>query len=197
MNLAKFITNLYESGHLTLDFEIEDNQEGAREAIRQVDQQQRLHWPYQAPELNEDICLWAFETLQLFVYAYVDSNFNSDEIKQNIRKLERNDFNTEDHYSVDLAFSYLIDLYELIKIRNASDPLAEIIHSQAKAWPLSLVGIEDVEIELDDKVFHHPALQAVLCDRIYEYRRFRWAKIPLLQQRMSEISGQRKDLQLI
>src|SRR5262249_13871359 len=48
------------------------------------------------------------------------------------------------HYSVDLVFQYLPDLFQLAHGAAQDDPLLEILKHWSAQWPLSSVGIADI-----------------------------------------------------
>jgi hypothetical protein len=70
------------------------------------------------------------------------------------------------HYSVDLTFRYLPDLYKLARSASQQDVLLTHLARWAVDWPLSSVGMAGVEpVELDDWV-NDPCLLGLYVDRV-------------------------------
>ena len=74
------------------------------------------------------------------------------------------------HYSVDLSFRFLPDLLRLARSEAEGDPLLRHIRQWAAAWPLSSVGIPDLELGSIEPIVEHPCLLSIYCDRIIALR---------------------------
>ena len=73
-------------------------------------------------------------------------------------------------YSVDLAFSYLIDVISLARGIAPGDPLVHGLLGLARAWPLSSVGVRDVgPVDISDFVENASLLQLYV-DRIIQHK---------------------------
>lgn len=70
------------------------------------------------------------------------------------------------HYSVDLIFQFLTDLYRMAWRTAPGDPLVGILGGWANQWPLSSVGIEGAEPASLDGIVEHAGLLQSYVDRI-------------------------------
>ncbi len=70
------------------------------------------------------------------------------------------------HVSVDLTFRFLPDLYRLAKAASEGDPLCERLRGWAGEWPLSSVGMPDVNPADINDVCEHSGLLLRYVDRI-------------------------------
>jgi hypothetical protein len=74
------------------------------------------------------------------------------------------------HVSVDLTFRFLPDLYRLAHATSPDDPLCERLRTWAAEWPLSSVGVADVNPPHIDDVLEHAGLRTLYVDRIIARR---------------------------
>jgi hypothetical protein len=81
------------------------------------------------------------------------------------------------HYSADLAWRFLPDLWELA--RSHAPPLLEALASIGAAWPLSSVGAPLSESPEPGAWFAHPCLRRLYLDRIF--RRQAWDRLAAAQ----------------
>lgn len=70
------------------------------------------------------------------------------------------------HYSVDLTFRLLPDLYARAKAASRDDPFLNHIEQWANDWPLSSVGIAGVASEDIDELLRDDSLRILYVDRI-------------------------------
>lgn len=70
------------------------------------------------------------------------------------------------HYSVDLVFRFLPDLYRLARSASSEDPLCEQLRRWADAWPLSSVGMRDANPADVGPILEHRGLLKLYVDRI-------------------------------
>jgi len=74
------------------------------------------------------------------------------------------------HYSVDLCFRFLPDVMRLARGVAEADPLLEYLPHWAADWPLSSVGVPNVESPSIETIVNHPCLLGVYRDRIIARR---------------------------
>jgi hypothetical protein len=74
------------------------------------------------------------------------------------------------HYSIDLTFRYLPDLERLARSSSQNDPHLEHLRSWARQWPLSSVGMRDIEPADASPVLDNACLLSLYVDRALEHR---------------------------
>jgi hypothetical protein len=74
------------------------------------------------------------------------------------------------HYSVDLAFRWLPDVWRLARVVAETDPLLECLAIWAAQWPLSSVGMTEVTPSDLDAIAGNPCLLRLYVDRILARR---------------------------
>lgn len=69
-------------------------------------------------------------------------------------------------YSVDLTFRFLSDLEKFARSASEKDPLVDCLRQWASDWPLSSVGMAEVEEVKLEGFIEHPGLRQLYVDRI-------------------------------
>jgi hypothetical protein len=139
--------------------------------LEQLDQTSRMELAGTPPELDLAAGIWAlcqiYRSCQFLVHREVDPQ----EVAS--RLAEPCPSTGSSHsvcYSVDLAFSYLIDVISLARGIAPGDPLVHGLLSLARAWPLSSVGVRDVDpIDISDFV-ENASLMQLYVDRIIQHK---------------------------
>ncbi len=132
--------------------------------IESIESTYRFQLPADLPELNVAAAIWACKQViraaQLSVYRELGEDF----IKQGLEWIPswlpnsassvktQETFTSvfatlpEHHYSVDLFFRFLPDLFRLTQVASPSDPLLAYLQQWATIWPLSGNGISGVTV---------------------------------------------------
>jgi hypothetical protein len=177
MGLSAFVHSLTDSGRVVVDpFEpviVADEQASVAELLCAWDTLVRQEFPGPAPPLAIGAASWAAEQFyrvcQFAVYRDLDAQI----IAATLATPCPETLSAASVYSVDLVFRFLPDLQRLVKARAAADPLVDSLNRCAEQWPLSSVGIRDIE-QFDaavlDVVREHPGLWRLYIDRVIERR---------------------------
>jgi hypothetical protein len=168
--LIDFLRELSEHGRIRLPTpSIQDSATDARgveQLLADWDSSWVLEFPGDAPPLFRPAARWAAEQLYRACQLAVFRDFSADDVKAAFA----NDCPTCDsasqHYSVDLVFRYLPDLYRIARARAEDDPLCEGLREWARRWPLSSVGMVGVTVDDVAAVTSHPGLLQLYVDRI-------------------------------
>lgn len=174
MKLSTFLTDLFETGKVTIGNEIEASTPLEIETTLGILQEYYRYdsWfmPSKQPDFEPNAALWAaqfvYQTIHLAILRHIDA--------QTVGQL-LTDFEgattPETMYAVDLSFRYLPELLALAKGLAPSDTLVDILKTRLQRWSFSAVGIE-----MEDKgktmntdiIALHPSLQLAYVDRIIQ-----------------------------
>ena len=124
---------------------------------------------HHAPSMIMDAALdgasWLYQGCQLFV----DRSRTPEAFAAAVRVgSERWPSEPEALYSVDLALSFLPDLHQHARQHATADPLMAVLNQLAVQWPLSSVGIPELEISWDQIVpwWDDLSLRQLYVDRV-------------------------------
>ncbi|HVW35773.1 MAG TPA: hypothetical protein VHB99_00660 [Pirellulales bacterium] len=98
------------------------------------------------------------------------------------------------HVSVDQVFRFLPDLYRLAHAASPDDPLCERLGNWAAEWPLSSVGIANVNPRNIDDVLDHAGLRTLYVDRIIARRDRSRLSEPRVRQAVLAAVGNYREL---
>jgi hypothetical protein len=98
------------------------------------------------------------------------------------------------HVSVDLVFCFLPDLYRLAHAASPGDPLCERLRTWAAEWPLSSIGMADVNPPHIDDVLEHAGLRTRYVDRIIARRDRSRLSEPRVRQAVLAALGNYREL---
>lgn len=193
MSLSTFVCELFETGRVRVaspgllpdDPPADANSSGtftsstdSRDAdSREVDDRlvaferdYRRELPGEAPAFSLAAARWGtrmlFHVCQFLVHRDADAKLVSETLSAACPEPA----NPTTHYSVDLALRFLPDAARLARGVNPSDPLVEQLQLLARHWPLSSVGMRDVEPVSLAGIVEHPCLLAMVVDRVIAAR---------------------------
>ena len=173
MGLASFLNQLFEHGRVIVppfDVAIEqDDVVAMRAALVEAETIWRNQIPHKAPLFDLDAAQWAatqfFHACRFVVYR--------EEPEEAIRKklsepcpVSPTSGGASTHYSVDVTYRFLPDLIKLATRQAEGDPLIERLCQWARDWPLSSVGVREIEIESVDDFASDACLLALYADRV-------------------------------
>lgn len=98
------------------------------------------------------------------------------------------------HVSVDQVFRFLPDLYRLAHAASPGDPLCERLRTWAAEWPLSSIGMADVNPPHIDDVLEHAGLRTRYVDRIIARRDHSRLSEPRVRQAVLAAVGNYREL---
>lgn len=220
MSIAQIIDALAESGELLLPApthrdpseaaaiaERERDAPALRDRLAALDAACRLEAPGIAPAFDAEAAQWAAtmfcQACQFTVYRDADAETVAKALAppplgrhgdpgDRVRAASL-------HWSIDLVFRYLPDLYRLARGLSEADPLVAQLARWARAWPLSAVGIKTVANgaseasasandqatddandqagvrDAIDEVLGHPCLAVIYVDRVIAQKD--WARL--------------------
>lgn len=179
--MNRFIQKLLTEGVATTG---ELRWDGAEDAIAAIDDATRRDAPGRLPVVDLDAAKWAFCQLHAASRLSVDRSIRESELGRElseasiligevrVRPTPPSGPGPGVAYSVDLAFRYLPDLHRLVERRLRDDPLLREIRHLTREWPLSSIGVPDVEVPRErlDTLRRDPALRRVYIDRVIDRR---------------------------
>lgn len=169
MNYDQFLRSLFEDGRVRLpDTRLisDDDLMAGREPIVTFERHYRMEIPGEPPGLVIDAAEWAARNFFWACQAAVFRELGEDAIRSELSTLCPRSINAAAHYSVDLVFRFLPDLTKFAASAAENDPLVKYLQQWARDWPLSSVGLANVE-PIDISGFaNHASLISLYADRI-------------------------------
>ena len=171
MEWGLFLSSLFEDGRLDVPAFAPLSPEDLADLPKQLEPYERvarLTFPDGVPSWDGTSGSWAAAMLlrgcQFAVYrdldeAAIEHQLGGDEPEATPAAI----------YSVDLCFRYLPDVLSFAKTVSEEDPLVQRLLIWARHWPLSSVGVPDVEIDQPERlagILSCPALRQTYVDRI-------------------------------
>jgi hypothetical protein len=193
MSAIDFVNQLHETGHLTVRLDsapLED----LRVAVEALDSAARLNLAFEAPALDVEAAGWALTQLyracQFLSYRHIETATVDTVLAMPCPKPA----SPEVCYSVDLAFRFLPDLIALAAGISHDDPLVINLRRLATEWPLSSVGVKDIENADVNMFFDNASLASLYVDRIIERKDTSRLNDPRVKERVQAALGAYPDL---
>jgi len=167
MSLARFVTELFESGRVMVltpqPIELEPEVDGLLLGAERI---VGMNLAGTAPAFSLPAAKWAalllYRACQFVVCRDVDSKVIEVALEEKCPEAH----SPETDYSVDLLFRYLPDVFRMTRALASGDPLLQTLLKLAREWPLSSVGIPDVGPIEASSFIGHPTLRQLYADRI-------------------------------
>jgi hypothetical protein len=145
----------------------------AEGVLIEFEQRFRLEMPGEAPALSMSAALWGAEMTYLACQCLAFREIDEAELNSRLSRPFVAPRNASVHYSVDLTFRMLPDLYQRARSASRNDPLVNRLLEWADAWPLSSVGIPETTRENApadrkqiDTILEDSSLRTLYIDRI-------------------------------
>jgi hypothetical protein len=174
LKISTFLTDLFETGQVTVGSEIEAINAFETGATLQILQKYYTHdsWhlPAKQPDFHPDAALWGAQFVYAAVHLTVLRHIDAEIVEQLLTDFTGGT-TPETLYSVDLTFRYLPELLFLAKGLAPSDSLVDVLKTRLQRWSFSAVGIDFGETEKPTNteiIATHPALRLAYVDRIIE-----------------------------
>lgn len=119
-----------------------------------------------APRLCEPTSVWATQRLFAACRFVVCRDLGEENIVQAMTIPAPKPRCPETDWSADLLFRHLPEVIRLARHLSANDPLVRELRGLAGAWPLSSVGIAELQVSDLDSFVGHAALRRLYVDRI-------------------------------
>src|SRR5262245_35056603 len=144
MSLPDFLTRLFEYGSVQVPRpeKIATREwETAREVLIEFERQYRLSLAGTPPAYDAEVGCRAAEALYRVCQCVVYRELNPQEVLPAAMLPPAGAAAAATHYSADLAFRFLPDVWRLARDASERDPLVACLSQLAARWPLSSVGI--------------------------------------------------------
>src|SRR5262245_212400 len=170
MSFAGFLSALFEHGRVKIAHPQEHvPSDEIAAAEQQLEERAALvasEFPGQPPAANLPVATWAalqmYRACQLAIYRELDAGAIDELLAPACPPAEP----ASRHWSADLAFVFLPDLIRQAQAAAANDPLVTRLREWAAYWPLSSVGVAQVEPRNVVEIAAHPGLLRHYVDRI-------------------------------
>lgn len=154
MPLAQFLSTLFEDGRVVVpelhDLSNDDLAHGT-DVLEKYMRVQRETFPGTPPEFDSPVGLWAATRLYRACQFAIYRDLGPEAIVQEIGELPAFPRTAPAHFNVDMTFRYLPDLHHFARTAAEDDPLVTILNGWAHDWPLSSVGMSNVDpVSIDE-----------------------------------------------
>ncbi len=171
MSLPKFIAALLDSGHVRAARPGQGESPHERDAtiklLAEFEQEWRLEMPGQAPDWNSAAAIWGatmfYRAAQAALYREVAEQILADALGSACPTAWEN---PSTHYSVDLTFRFLPELFQHAPTSSSAELLSGVMQNWANLWPLSSVGMKGVIPASLEPIAEHAGLLQFYVDRI-------------------------------
>lgn len=167
--LTEFVNDLFVHGRVRLTTDELPSDSDLSEACKTVarfEKPMRLDLPGTAPTLDEPALRWAlvafYQACQFQVYRHLGAT----SLAERFAEEPPRGSTAEAHYSVDLMFRFLPDLVKLARSGSPEDPLLVTLTGWCEAWPLSSVGVSDVNPPHCEPILADECLLRLYVDRL-------------------------------
>ncbi|MEM9941260.1 MAG: hypothetical protein AAF939_06685 [Planctomycetota bacterium] len=148
IDLIRFVNDLMSGGSLKMPrlkpWKVDELQQ-TEQVLVDLELDYRNSLPGLPPPFAADWAVWAsqalFRVVQFYTFREYPDREVIEELKNTSEVAPESGRDSSAHYSVDFLFRFIPDLWNLIRLRDGSDPLLLIVQQWAIQWPLSSVGI--------------------------------------------------------
>jgi hypothetical protein len=197
MSFSRFLTNLLDNGTVQVSKALEippAEKEESQRLLTEFERVFRLSLAGEPPPLDVGVAGAAAQTLYRLCQCLVHREFMPQETLAQADRLPDAPRTPGDHYSADLTFRFLPDVWRLTKEAAEGDPLVTTVRQLAGRWPLSSVGMPDLPAPAIDGIAEHPALLALYVDRIIQRRDRSRLSDPRLREAFLAAIGAHREL---
>ena len=168
--LGDFIKSLAEEGCAVVGSSpLEERDDSAPSALSQLDECARAELGLTAPEFSPSAALWAARLFYHLCQFTVCRDLGEDAVTAACTVPCPEPRSPSTDWSADLTLRHLPRIFQLARHLSSADPLIQRIKEIAAAWPLSSVGIPELEKLNVDSFVVHDALRRLYADRIIEH----------------------------
>ena len=173
MSLSKFLRELQENGRVHVAVSPDRSNAALKEfeaELIALDALARQDLAYDPPPFLLAPAAWAAMTLYQGCQFLIYRDVNADVVAKALARPCPEPPNPSVCYSVDLTFRYLPDLIALARGIAEGDPLVDGLMTLAAAWPLSSVGVKNLNAGAVTAFISNQSLRRLYADRIMERR---------------------------
>lgn len=165
--LALFLNGLAEEGRAIVSARpLADDDNSALEALRRLDARAREEAGFALPEFSGPAALWGARMLYHFAQFTVCRDTPAERVEQVCSEDFAGPRNTASSWSVDLTMRHLPRIFQLARHVSSGDPLVVQMRRVGGEWPLSSVGMPNLEIAPINSILLHPGLARIYADRV-------------------------------
>ncbi|MDB5389901.1 MAG: hypothetical protein JWM11_5547 [Planctomycetaceae bacterium] len=173
-SLLTFTQALWHGTELVLSSPLGPTSDQVAESLRflkSVEIEYRAGLPEGVPTANLPAAEWALVTLYRVSQFLVFRELPEEMLRTELARPCPEQKSAAVCYGVDLSFRFLPELVRLTRAVNSQDPLLEFLKAWAAEWPLSSVGVSDVDFasigsESIEPILENAALRMMYIDRI-------------------------------
>lgn len=169
MNYTSFLRGLVDEGRVTVAPLVpleEDALRAGDQVLAEFDARYRLDWPGEAPEFDGLIARRAAVAFYRACQFLVFRDLGAEAIAKELGTLPKEN-SPAAHYSVDLTWRLLPDLVRLAQTASSDDPLVQHLLAWGRRWPLSSVGVRQLDAVDPAPLLAHDSLRQMYLDRIF------------------------------
>lgn len=171
---AEFLAELFRSSRVwvaPLEELTPHEREAAARILAEFEQNSRAELPLTAPQISDEAALWAAERFYRACQCLVFRDLGPAAIEAELAQAYPGNVQPANlTYSVDLTWRFLPDLLKLASGLAGDDPLVTHLRRWAMEWPLSSVGVPELDSVDVSGFIDDPCLRAVYIDRIVARR---------------------------
>jgi hypothetical protein len=165
--LASFLKCLADEGRAVVSSQpLAEDVGDALSVLRQIDTLARREFVLALPEFTPAAALWAARLFYNLCQFTVCRDIGEEHVVNASHVSCPSPRGPETDWSVDLVLRHLPQLFQLARHLSNADPLVREMRQIAATWPLSSVGIADLDNVQIDSFISHPGLCRLYTDRI-------------------------------
>jgi hypothetical protein len=171
--LAAFLHRLFTEGRVRVARPTDASEQELRamdEVLTAFERRYEQDLPGTPPPLAPEAARWGAVMIYRACQFVAFRDLGEAEMAQALGAVCPGDDSPATHYSVDLTFRFLPDLFKLARNAAEGDPLLSRLAHWAGQWPLSSVGIAGVQPLRTEVITGHPCLLRLYVDRIIARR---------------------------
>lgn len=173
MSVPSFYHALYDHGRVRIKDAappVAQELDAAEDFLLSVECELRRDLAGRAPSASPEVVRWSLLTFYRACQFFVFRDVAPRVIATDFTKRCPQPPSPQTHYSADLAFRFLPDLFKLARAASADDPLVTALRDLAVHWPLSSVGVAELGPVNIGGFIDDPCLRQLYLDRIIERR---------------------------
>lgn len=167
--LRTFVEELFVTGRVRLTTDKAPSDGDVGEAVATAvsfEQSLRLDVPGSPPDVDEAALAWALASFYQACQFHVYRHSGTTALGERFADTPPHGASARAHYSVDLVFRFLPDLIRLARSGSPDDPLLAVLIGWCEAWPLSSVGVRDINPPHCEPILADECLLRLYVDRI-------------------------------
>jgi hypothetical protein len=166
-DVALFLHSLANTGRAVVSSNFSETDDSdAMPVLEQIDTAARAEYALELPTFSDSAAIWGARLFHQLCRFVACREIEEDQIKAACAIQCPQPRSPETDWSVDLTMRHLPRLFQMARHLSNADPLIEQMKIIAVAWPLSSVGIPELDALHVDSFIGHPALRRIYADRI-------------------------------